>query len=225
MVKMTAPGTLAIISIILIFIIISAGCMSANNPKSDDRTPHGASPTPSSTGIIQTPVTPGTPDAGDKYPGVSSLITPNESNTGQVNIHPPIPGMWSDPFPREETPLPLYVPMILPEGFSYNGGSYASSGSVWLRISNSTTDIIYTQAAGSQYPGISIVADDAHVRQISAHNRSYAYTVSGTQHQLSWNMDGLDFSLTGETGSDALLIIAGSVEPVSDETIRQIVSV
>jgi hypothetical protein len=222
MMKMMPPGTMAIIFLFLLFVTISAGCTSENNPGGDARAPQGESVAATSTGFIQTPVTPGTTPDGYNYPGVSSLVTPNESNLGPVNIHPPIPGMWTDPFPREETPHPLYVPISLPEGFSYSGGSYASNGIVWLRISNSTTNVIYIQTPESAYQEVCLGEDGICIQQVSAHNRNYTYTECGTQHQLYWNIDDSDFYLTGEPGSDDLLLIAGSVEPVSDETLKTI---
>jgi hypothetical protein len=223
MVKTRPPGTMAIISVLLVLVTISAGCMSETNPGRNVDAPEGEPVPASSTGFIQTPVTPGTSGTGDNDTGVSPLTTPNESNLGFVNIHPPIPDMMYDPFPGEDVSRPLYIPMTLPEGFIYKGGSYASTGRVWLRISNGTTDIIYTQAPESQDHGIPPAAGGVQVQQISAHNRNYTDTISGTQHQLSWNMEGLAFSLTGEPGPDELILIAGSVEPVTDQALRQIV--
>lgn len=222
MAKTMPPGTMAVILVLIVLITVSAGCMSEENPGSYAHAPPGESAPAHSPGIIQTPVTPGTTLAGDHYPGVSSLITPNESNIGTVYMHPPIPDMWTDPFPREEVSSQLYVPLRLPEGFSYNGGSYTSGGSVWLRVSDSTTDIIYVQAPGSRDPGVSIGGDGVIAQQIYTHDRNYTYKESGTQHQLSWNTDDLYFYVTGERGPDELLHIAGSVAPVSGESLRQL---
>lgn len=216
-------GRIVLIAVLLTILIISAGCIGVENRQNNENPSPDESIPVHSTGIIQTPVTPGTTIAGDNYPGISPLVTPNESNLGTVNIHPPIPHMMTDPFPREEVPRPLYIPVYLPEGFFYRGGSYASSGIVWLRISNSTTNVTYIQTPGFRGPGMFPEGDGVQVQQISAHDRNYTYKVSGTQHQLSWNIEDLDFYLTGELGYDELLLMAGSIETVTDEILRQIV--
>ncbi|OPX70687.1 MAG: hypothetical protein A4E38_01322 [Methanoregulaceae archaeon PtaB.Bin108] len=99
----------------------------------------------SSTGLVQTTVTAGAPVPGNNGTVMSPLITPDESSSGIANTHPYRSRDWSDGnLPQEAVSRPLYIPVTLPEGFSYNGGTYTSSGIVWLCISNSTTDIIYT---------------------------------------------------------------------------------
>ena len=218
MVKAMSPGTMAVISVILVLVTILAGCMSQDTPGAS----RGEIPA-SSTGLVQTPVTSGAPVPGNNGTRMSPLITPDESSTGIVNIHPYPSRDWSGGnLPQEDVSRPLYIPMNLPEGFSYNGGSYTSSGNIWLRISNSTTDIIYIQSPESVEPRVFPEGAGVQIQQIPAHNRNYTCTISGTQHRISWNMESLDFSLTGEPGPDELLIIAGTVEPVSDDVFRMI---
>jgi hypothetical protein len=217
--KIAYSGRMALLAVLLIILGISAGCIGVENR--DNTT--GPSPEDSIpvhlTGIIQTPVTPDMTPTGDNYPGVSPLTTPNESNSGPDFLHPS--RNW-DIFPVEEVSRPLYIPMHLPGGFSYEGGSYATNGIVWLRISNSTTNVTYIQAPDSRDPGVFPGGDGVRVQQIYAHDRNYTYKESGTQHQLSWSREDLHFSLTGEPGPDELLLIAGSVAPVSAESLRQL---
>jgi hypothetical protein len=220
--KRAYSGRLVLIVVLIIFLNIAAGCTGVGNRQNNESSSPDESMPVHPTGLIQTPVTPGTTLAGNNYPGVSPLITPNESNSGPDYIHPPIPDMWTDPFPREDVSRLLYIPMYLPEGFSYGGGSYASNGVVWLRISNSSTNVIYIQTPESGDPGISLEGEGVQIQQIFANDQNYTYKMSGTEHQLSWNRDDLDFYLTGEPGPDELFLMAGSIEPVSDESLRQL---
>jgi hypothetical protein len=215
--KRAYPCRPGLIAVLLIILSISAGCIGVDNRENKVRASPDESIPVHSTGIIQTPVTPGTTLAGDNYPGVSPLITPNESNSEPDYIHPS--RNW-DFLPVEEIPRPLYIPVYLPEGFSYGGGSYALNGVVWLRISNSSTNVIYIQTPEQGNPGISLEGEGVQIQQIFANDRNYTYKMSGTQHQLSWNRDNLDFYLTGEPGPDVLLLMAGSIEQVSDESLR-----
>jgi hypothetical protein len=79
------------------------------------------------------------------------MITPNASNAGidtrTYPPHPPTIFIFSLPEAIDILGEPVFIPMDLPDGFAYGGGSANTEGIVLLSISNGSTSIQFFQVS------------------------------------------------------------------------------
>lgn len=171
-------------------------------------------------GLIPTPETPSLPS-----PGVSVLITPNQSNTNTPSLLPAPPAK-EYLFPLEEAPQlpvqPLLVPTRLPVGFSYQGGSLDREGVVHLRITNGSQEITYIQAPHWGDPGVGLTGPGIRLQSIPAGCLTFLCSETGMLHQIFWTDGYRDFYMIGEPGCDTLIDMAESLVPLDYSILDQL---
>jgi hypothetical protein len=90
-------------------------------------------------------------------------------------------------------PEPIFIPMNLPEGYAYGGGSTDTEGAVSLHISNSSSSIHYLQVS----PARPITGTlSGRTTSISGDGITGVCTTNGSQQQFSWSDGSRDFYLS-----------------------------
>ena len=123
-------------------------------------------------------------------------------------------------FPIEEGPQlpvrPLYIPMFIPKGYWYQGGSLDTEGVVTIRIANRSEEITFIQAPHWGDPGLGPVTGP---RVIQSGNRMFLCSENASVHQLFWQYDAHDYYLIGGQGCEELLKMAESIAPLDYDTL------
>lgn len=101
---------------------------------------------------------------------------------------------------------PLFIPLSLPPGYSFRGGSLNAEGAVSLWISNETNSIRYIQASLSS--PVSGVLEGSSTQIGEFQGRC---TEMGGQRQLSWSDAAHDYYLIGNLPCEEYLPIAQSL--------------
>ena len=186
-----------LVLLILGIISINTGCVQPGSSQgtttntTNSLNPIQASPIPTElTSVyvvtIRPPATETTFSNDDHNSEVAPFITPNETNRIKNNISQnPQPKLFL--FSIEEAPQlpvqPLFVPTYLPQGFSYLGGTLSSNGVISLRISNTTTPIMYIQAPQWSDVGGYLVGTDIEYHNIYANDSTYGCNEADSLHQ------------------------------------------
>lgn len=151
------------------------------------------------------------------------LITPNSSNVQEHSgTSPPHHPPYIFIFTLKDAvnlPEPVFVPMKLPEGYSYGGGGTDTAGSLSLHISNSSDSIHYRQVSPRrQIPGTL----SGSTASVSFNGITGICTTNGSQHQFSWT-DGIrDYYLSGTLSCDEFLPMAGSLEILTPDSLMKV---
>jgi len=152
------------------------------------------------------------------------LITPNASNAGVDTriyppVHPPTLFIFSLPDAIGILGEPVYIPMKLPPGYTYGGGSANTEGIVSLSISNGSDSIRYLQVSPPHPitgtftgPFITVIINGTEGQ----------CTAEGDEYQISWS-DGMhDFYLIGSLSCDRFMPMAASLGPLTAETLQNV---
>lgn len=201
--KRTFPFLLIIL---MISIILVSGCldMSSTPVSSGD-----ASDTPVSGSLP--PTTP------------AGLITPNDSNVRESSRiyppHPPTIFIFSLPDAIDVLGETVYIPMKVPPGYAYGGGSANTEGVISLGISNGSNGIQYLQVSPPRtiqgtLSGLSTAVSSDGIRGLC--------TTNGSQHQLSWSDETHDYYLSGTLPCDEYTRMAASLGPLTAESLENV---
>ena len=148
------------------------------------------------------------------------IITPNASNVQESSNanplhHPPTLFIFTLPDAVDVLGEPVFIPMNLPEGYAYGGGSANTEGIVSLHISNSSNSIHYLQVSPSRpIPGTL----SGSTASVSADGITGICTTNGSQKQFSWSDGSRDFYLSGTLPCEEYVRMAASLELLTPDS-------
>jgi hypothetical protein len=152
------------------------------------------------------------------------IITPNASNVQESSNaypphHPPTLFIFTLPDAVDVLGEPVFIPMILPEGYAYGGGSANMEGIVSLHISNSSNSIHYLQVSPSRpIPG----ALSGSTASVSADGITGICTTNGSQHQLFWSDGSRDYYMSGTQPCEEYVRMAASLELLTPDSLGRV---
>jgi hypothetical protein len=192
--------------ILIVSIIMVSGCLGTHSTMVGSGTASG------------TPV-PGTPSSTSPM----VIITPNASNSGidtrAYPPHPPTIFIFTLSEAIDILGEPVFIPMDLPPGYAYGGGSANTEGVVSLGATNGSNGITYLQVSpprpiqgtlsGSSTPFISDGIDGI-------------CTTNGSQHQFSWSDGARDYYLSGSLPCEEYVKMAASLALLTPESLETV---
>jgi hypothetical protein len=151
------------------------------------------------------------------------MITPNASNAGidtrTYPPHPPTIFIFSLPEAIDILGEPMFIPMDLPDGFAYGGGSANTEGIVLLSISNGSTSIQFLQVS----PPRSIQGTLAGPSNpVDVNGTEGLCTVEADKHQFSWSDETHDYYLSGTLPCEVYIPMAASLDQLTTEALEYV---
>jgi hypothetical protein len=149
------------------------------------------------------------------------MITPNASNAGidtrTYLPHPPTIFIFSLPDAIDILGEPVFIPMKLPDGFAYGGGSANTEGIISLSITNGTTHIHYLEVTPPRPIQGTLSGPSVPVNINGTEGRC---TTTGEEHQLSWSDGPYDYYLSGTLPCGMYIPMAASLGRLTPESLE-----
>jgi len=141
-----------------------------------------------------------------------AIITPNDTNVRTPGSypphHPPTLFIFSLKDAIDIAGEPVFIPLSLPPGYAFGGGSADLDGAVSLWISNGTDSIRYIQASPPfPVPG---VLEGPSTKIVSGEFQGWCSEMDG-QYQLAWSNNTHKYFLIGNISCDDYLPMAQSL--------------
>jgi len=141
-----------------------------------------------------------------------AIITPNDTNVRAPGSyppqHPPTLFISSLKDAIDIAGEPVFIPLSLPPGYAFGGGSADLDGAVSLSLSNGTDSIRYIQASPPfPVPG---VLEGPSTKIVSGEFQGWCSEMDG-QYQLAWSNNTHKYFLIGNISCDDYLPMAQSL--------------
>jgi hypothetical protein len=188
-------------------ILLSSGCLHTASIQDN----------PGNSSQAQVPVTP-----PPTVPMV--IITPNASNVRETSgihppVHPPTIFIFSLPDAIDILGEPVYIPMKLPPGYAYGGGSANTEGMVVLAISNGSNAIQFLQVSPPR-PIQGTLAGPSN--PVDVNGTGGLCTVEADKHQFSWSDETHDYYLSGTLPCEVYIPMAASLDQLTTGALENV---